>query len=188
MSSEPSDENPSEQTLPVSRPVDCVLSSVQFLSRIIAMLSIATQALVTGALHEDGLADIADGFGGGATSKRKLEIMKDSSVGAFGAVAVVLRSFKPARYITFHRDCGLYRSPNRSTRRASLVLAKPSSSESRWPIKRIWHTIQTIDTNSFVNRWQQSSLTSNRRSFNFLPRHFNHAYHFAVGWFSQTVH
>lgn len=59
-------------------------------AEVIAVLAIATQALVTGALHEDGLADVADGFGGGVTRERKLEIMKDSSVGAFGAVALVI--------------------------------------------------------------------------------------------------
>jgi adenosylcobinamide-GDP ribazoletransferase len=53
---------------------------------------LATAALiaVTGALHEDGLADTADGFGGGATRERKLEIMRDSRIGAFGAVALAL--------------------------------------------------------------------------------------------------
>ena len=138
MSREQSDENSTKQPSLIARQIDCVLSSVQFLSRlpipaslanhekpdfengswsfplagmviclpalavmsaayllglnaeIIAVLTIATQALITGALHEDGLADIADGFGGGATRERKLEIMKDSSVGAFGAVALVL--------------------------------------------------------------------------------------------------
>ena len=53
-----------------------------------ALLCLAANALVTGAFHEDGLADVADGFGGGATAERKLEIMKDSRVGTFGASAV----------------------------------------------------------------------------------------------------
>ena len=54
--------------------------------------ALATSALVaaTGALHEDGLADVADGFGGGATRARKLEIMRDSGIGAFGAAALGL--------------------------------------------------------------------------------------------------
>jgi adenosylcobinamide-GDP ribazoletransferase len=54
--------------------------------------ALATAALVaaTGALHEDGLADAADGFGGGATRARKLEIMRDSCIGAYGAVALTL--------------------------------------------------------------------------------------------------
>ncbi|MAS06295.1 MAG: adenosylcobinamide-GDP ribazoletransferase [Ahrensia sp.] len=43
---------------------------------------------VTGALHEDGLGDVADGFGGGATKERRLEIMKDSRIGAYAAVAI----------------------------------------------------------------------------------------------------
>jgi adenosylcobinamide-GDP ribazoletransferase len=46
--------------------------------------------LVTGALHEDGLADTADGFGGGRTRQRKLEIMRDSRIGTYGAVALGL--------------------------------------------------------------------------------------------------
>jgi adenosylcobinamide-GDP ribazoletransferase len=46
--------------------------------------------LLTGALHEDALADAADGFGGGATPERVLEIMKDSRVGSYGVVALIL--------------------------------------------------------------------------------------------------
>jgi adenosylcobinamide-GDP ribazoletransferase len=55
-----------------------------------ALLALGVGALLTGALHEDGLADIADGFGGGFSRERKLEIMKDSRIGAFGAIALVL--------------------------------------------------------------------------------------------------
>jgi adenosylcobinamide-GDP ribazoletransferase len=44
--------------------------------------------LVTGALHEDGLADTADGLGGGATRERKLEIMRDSRIGTYGVAAL----------------------------------------------------------------------------------------------------
>ena len=46
--------------------------------------------LLTGAFHEDGLADVADGLGGSAERERALEIMKDSRIGAFGAIALVL--------------------------------------------------------------------------------------------------
>ena len=55
-----------------------------------AALAIAATVVATGALHEDGLADVADGFGGGATQERKLEVMRDSRIGAYGAVALVL--------------------------------------------------------------------------------------------------
>jgi cobalamin-5-phosphate synthase len=44
----------------------------------------------TGALHEDGLADVADGFGGGRTREQKLALMRDSRIGAYGAVARML--------------------------------------------------------------------------------------------------
>ncbi len=59
-------------------------------SAAIAVATVACGVVTTGALHEDGLADVADGFGGGRTRERKLEIMKDSSIGAYGAMALVL--------------------------------------------------------------------------------------------------
>jgi len=55
-----------------------------------AVLAVTAMILVTGALHEDGLADTADGFGGGSTKARKLEIMRDSRLGTYGAVALML--------------------------------------------------------------------------------------------------
>ncbi|QNK73178.1 adenosylcobinamide-GDP ribazoletransferase [Variovorax sp. PAMC28562] len=55
-----------------------------------AVLSTIATVLLTGAFHEDGLADVADGLGGSADRSRALEIMKDSRIGAFGAIALVL--------------------------------------------------------------------------------------------------
>jgi adenosylcobinamide-GDP ribazoletransferase len=55
-----------------------------------AVLSTAATVLLTGAFHEDGLADVADGLGGAPERERALEIMKDSRVGAFGVLALVL--------------------------------------------------------------------------------------------------
>ena len=55
-----------------------------------ALLVLATTALITGALHEDGLADTADGLGGGRTRERKLEIMRDSRIGTYGTCALIL--------------------------------------------------------------------------------------------------
>ena len=55
-----------------------------------AVCAIAALVAVTGALHEDGLADVADGFGGGATREKKLEIMRDSRLGSYGAIALAL--------------------------------------------------------------------------------------------------
>jgi adenosylcobinamide-GDP ribazoletransferase len=53
-------------------------------------LTLAVSVLVTGAFHEDGFADACDGFGGGTTTERVLAIMKDSRIGAYGAIGVVL--------------------------------------------------------------------------------------------------
>jgi cobalamin 5'-phosphate synthase/cobalamin synthase len=55
-----------------------------------AALIVALDALATGAMHFDGLADTADGFGGGRTVEDVLRIMRDHSVGTYGAVAVTL--------------------------------------------------------------------------------------------------
>lgn len=52
------------------------------------LLGLAAMALATGAFHEDGLVDFADGLGGGQTRKQKLEIMRDSRVGTYGALAL----------------------------------------------------------------------------------------------------
>jgi len=54
-----------------------------------ALLAVGATALATGGLHEDGLADSADGFGGGASREEKLAIMRDSRTGAYGALALV---------------------------------------------------------------------------------------------------
>jgi adenosylcobinamide-GDP ribazoletransferase len=54
-----------------------------------AALALAATLLLTGAMHEDGLADTADGLGG-ATRERKLEIMRDSRIGTFGACALAI--------------------------------------------------------------------------------------------------
>ena len=53
-----------------------------------AVLGVLACVVVTGALHEDGLADTADGLGGGSTRERRLAIMRDSRLGTYGAIAV----------------------------------------------------------------------------------------------------
>lgn len=55
-----------------------------------AFAALAVQAGVTGALHEDGLSDAADGLGGGRDRDHALAIMKDSRIGSYGAVALVV--------------------------------------------------------------------------------------------------
>ena len=55
-----------------------------------ALLAITTLIVTTGGLHEDGLADVADGFYGGSSTERRLEIMKDSSIGSYGTLALII--------------------------------------------------------------------------------------------------
>jgi adenosylcobinamide-GDP ribazoletransferase len=55
-----------------------------------AALALAATMAATGCLHEDGLADTADGFGGGANRERKLEIMRDSRIGTYGTCALTM--------------------------------------------------------------------------------------------------
>ena len=54
-----------------------------------ALAAIGTRLWLTGALHEDGLADFCDGFGGGTTRERTLAIMKDSHIGTYGVLGLV---------------------------------------------------------------------------------------------------
>ena len=56
---------------------------------IAALLAVIAGIIATGCFHEDGLADTADGLGGGLTRERRLEIMKDSRIGTYGAVALL---------------------------------------------------------------------------------------------------
>jgi adenosylcobinamide-GDP ribazoletransferase len=73
---------------------------------------LATAALVvaTGALHEDGLADVADGFGGGAARAGKLEIMRDSRIGAYGALAIALALILRVGALAAALDGGFWRA------------------------------------------------------------------------------
>lgn len=64
------------------------LAAIGVQTGLAAAIAIGTLMLFTGALHEDGLSDCADGLGGGTTVQRRLDIMKDSRIGAFGAAAL----------------------------------------------------------------------------------------------------
>ena len=65
------------------------ISSLILPSNIALLLAILTRLLITGCLHEDGLADFFDGFGGGNTKERILSIMKDSHIGSYGVIGLI---------------------------------------------------------------------------------------------------
>jgi adenosylcobinamide-GDP ribazoletransferase len=67
-----------------------LLPDTTFTPLVAAAFSTVATVWITGGFHEDGLADVADGLGGSYDRERALEIMKDSRVGAFGAMALVL--------------------------------------------------------------------------------------------------
>jgi adenosylcobinamide-GDP ribazoletransferase len=67
-----------------------LLSSHVFPAPLPVILGLAFAILLTGGLHEDGLADTADAFGGGSTRERCLEIMKDSRIGTYGVLALIV--------------------------------------------------------------------------------------------------
>ncbi|MBY3598657.1 adenosylcobinamide-GDP ribazoletransferase [Rhizobium bangladeshense] len=67
-----------------------ILSGIRADPLVAALIALSVQALATGALHEDGLADTADGIGGGKNREQSLLIMKDSRIGTYGAIALIL--------------------------------------------------------------------------------------------------
>ena len=67
----------------------CLATLCGFTPAVAALLAIGARLLLTGALHEDGLADFCDGFGGGVTRERTLSIMKDSHIGTYGVIGLI---------------------------------------------------------------------------------------------------
>jgi adenosylcobinamide-GDP ribazoletransferase len=67
-----------------------LLANEFFAPVIAALLAVTAGIVLTSALHEDGLADTADAFGGGWTIEKRLAIMKDSQIGSYGALALGL--------------------------------------------------------------------------------------------------
>lgn len=67
-----------------------LLASLIWSGALPALLAVGLGILITGAFHEDGLADTADGLGGGASREQRLAIMKDSRIGTYGVLALVL--------------------------------------------------------------------------------------------------
>ena len=66
-----------------------LLTSLVLPNSLAVLMCMVASVLITGVFHEDGLADTADGFGGGWTPQQKLTIMKDSRLGTYGTTALV---------------------------------------------------------------------------------------------------
>jgi adenosylcobinamide-GDP ribazoletransferase len=99
-----------------------------------ALLAVAAGIAITGGLHEDGLADTADGFGGGDSAERKLAIMRDSAHGTYGVVALILGIGLRAGAIAAIRDpvlAGLALIAAHAVSRAAL----PPAMRLLWPAR-----------------------------------------------------
>lgn len=97
-----------------------------------ALLAVAFGLLLTGALHEDGLADCADGFGGGRDKDAKLAIMRDSRIGAYGTLALILSvGLRAAALTALHNPAGALIAAHALSRAALpglMVELQPASS------------------------------------------------------------
>jgi len=76
-----------------------------------AAWALAAAILLTGGLHEDGLSDTADGYGGGRDRMRRLEIMRDSRIGSFGAIALCLSLLLRAAALAALPPAALFAAP-----------------------------------------------------------------------------
>ncbi len=74
----------------VAASIAVAAQALGFSAAMVATIAVAAQVIVTGAMHEDGLADTADGLWGGWDVARRLEIMKDSHIGAYGVIALII--------------------------------------------------------------------------------------------------
>ena len=95
-------------------------------------LAIGATIALTGGLHEDGLADTLDGFGGGQSLERKLEIMRDSRIGTHGAIALILSIVIRIATIASVAQVSIWAAA------AALVAAEAVS---RAAMVRVWHDL-----------------------------------------------
>jgi adenosylcobinamide-GDP ribazoletransferase len=123
----------------IALPASLVLLIAQILDLpdiITALFVTVALVITTGALHEDGLADVADGFYGGATVERRLEIMKDSATGSYGALALIFSVFlRAALFATIIDELDTFQ--------AVLVLIGTEAG-SRSVMVKLWQTLPSV--------------------------------------------
>lgn len=86
----------------VGVPLYWLLHDILQMPQMVAVIPmLAASIVVTGAFHEDGFSDFLDGFGGGTTRERVLEIMKDSHAGAFGMIGTVMQLMLKVACLSF---------------------------------------------------------------------------------------
>lgn len=109
-----------------------VLASSHWPSQVSALLAIVFNLLLTGGLHEDGAADAADGLGGGWTSDQVIEIMRDSRIGTYGVMALLV--LLALRWVTI----------TTLSRVDILIILPIAMAWSRWAIVAMLHFLPTV--------------------------------------------
>jgi adenosylcobinamide-GDP ribazoletransferase len=104
-------------------------------------LAVATTVLLTGALHEDGLADTIDGFGGGRTAEQKLDIMDDSRIGTYGALALLFSVLLRVAALTAIAEAGVL---------AAALAFIAAESASRATMVRLWYSLPAARVGSLA--------------------------------------
>jgi adenosylcobinamide-GDP ribazoletransferase len=118
-----------------------VASAVGLPAWISAALAIATTVIVTGGLHEDGLADAVDSLGG-ATTEKKLAIMDDSRVGTYGALALIFSVLLRIGALAAIAAAGPFRA---------LLLLMAAEAVSRGAMVRLWHDLPAARSGGLSN-------------------------------------
>lgn len=120
---------------------------------VLAVAAVGLLVLVTGGLHEDGLGDVADGLGGHRPKERAIEIMKDSRIGAYGALALILSLALRVALVAelAARDAGM----------AALALLAAAAA-SRGAMAWLWSSLPSADPGGLADRVGQPSPATGR--------------------------
>jgi len=104
-------------------------ASALFPASVAVLMVLIANLLLTGCFHQDGLADMADGFGGAFQRERKLEVMKDSRLGTYGSSALIATLVGKRCHVALPRALSsTHPTPQTQTR------VKPSRYHSRCPL------------------------------------------------------
>jgi adenosylcobinamide-GDP ribazoletransferase len=128
-----------------------LLATTDLPGLIVGAVAVALQVTISGALHEDGLADVADGFFGGHTPARRLEIMRDSRIGAFGALALTLALIIRVAAFAALSDLGP------AAMAAGLIAA---AGVSRAAMVALWHSVPPARPDGLSARYGRPDRTA----------------------------
>lgn len=129
-----------------------LLSGLVFPSTIAVVIAVTSMVLITGALHEDGLTDFVDGFGGGRDKEKILAIMKESTIGTYGVITLILLflmkftlllSVDPASFVV------VLIAAHASSRMMPIFLVN-SSGYARSENSKAMHTRRKTDKSTFI--------------------------------------